>query len=200
MTEVNQLTNAQVKKHLIAVLREKTGRNFKKQYAYDPVQLLGFANTLLDLNIPREYYPIGRVAYAGMRAIIDGRDRDSIIEALIQKRIEEMSKKQEARMSTHGSIMAYPEHAITIGSLRSSKFYSSPEWRTLRYKVLSERGNTCECCGRSPNVGVTIHVDHIKPRSIYPEYALDKNNLQILCEDCNIGKSNKHVDDWRKEL
>ena len=42
-----------------------------------------------------------------------------------------------------------------------------------------------------------IHVDHIKPRSKYPELELDINNLQVLCEDCNIGKSNIDETDWR---
>jgi 5-methylcytosine-specific restriction endonuclease McrA len=45
---------------------------------------------------------------------------------------------------------------------------------------------------------VTLHVDHILPRSIYPEFALDIQNLQILCEDCNLAKSNTSAMDWRR--
>lgn len=53
-------------------------------------------------------------------------------------------------------------------------------------------------CGRSPSTHkVAIHVDHIKPRSLYPELAYDKNNLQILCDDCNIGKLNRFETDYR---
>ncbi|MFC6439812.1 HNH endonuclease [Bowmanella sp. JS7-9] len=33
-----------------------------------------------------------------------------------------------------------------------------------------------------------LHVDHVKPRAKFPELALDINNLQILCETCNLGK------------
>jgi 5-methylcytosine-specific restriction endonuclease McrA len=76
-------------------------------------------------------------------------------------------------------------------------FYQRPAWRRLRYEVLRERGNACECCGRSPPV-VTVDVDHIQPRSKYPELALLKSNMQILCRDCNFGKSNRDNTDWRQ--
>lgn len=78
-------------------------------------------------------------------------------------------------------------------------FYASDEWRTLRYEVLRERGGSCELCGRNRREhGVTIHVDHIKPRSKFPELQLVRTNLQVLCEDCNLGKSNTDSIDWSK--
>ena len=58
-------------------------------------------------------------------------------------------------------------------------------------------GNKCSCCGASSSDDVTLHVDHIKPRSTNPELSLDINNLQILCEPCNIGKINQWDTDWR---
>lgn len=76
-------------------------------------------------------------------------------------------------------------------------FFSSHEWREARYMVLQIHGGICQLCGRGRKDGVIIHVDHIKPRSKYPELALVINNLQILCEDCNLGKSNKDETDWR---
>ena len=78
------------------------------------------------------------------------------------------------------------------------KFHTSEEWRRLRYKVLKKFNGCCCLCGRSHQKhGVVIHVDHIKPRSKYPELKLDENNLQLLCEDCNLGKSNRDSIDWR---
>jgi hypothetical protein len=78
------------------------------------------------------------------------------------------------------------------------KFYVSEEWRKLRYKVLKKFKGCCCLCGRSyQKNGVVIHVDHIKPRSKYPELELDEDNLQLLCEDCNLGKSNRDSIDWR---
>lgn len=79
---------------------------------------------------------------------------------------------------------------------KRSDFYSTDEWRTLRYEALRLHGRRCQCCGRQPP-GVTLHVDHVQPISKHPELKLQLSNLQILCEDCNLGKSNKHADDWR---
>lgn len=81
---------------------------------------------------------------------------------------------------------------------KTTSFYLTDEWRRLRYRVLRKHKARCMCCGRSrKDNGVTIHVDHIKPRSKYPRLELDFNNLQILCEDCNLGKSNIDETDWR---
>lgn len=76
-------------------------------------------------------------------------------------------------------------------------FYFSDEWRRLRYKALSLHGNSCQCCGASPKTGAVIHVDHIKPRSKFPDLELELTNLQILCEACNLGKLNIDQTDWR---
>ncbi len=76
-------------------------------------------------------------------------------------------------------------------------FYSSRAWKILRYQAFEKYGNRCQCCGARPSDDVTLHVDHIKPRSKHPELALDLNNLQILCEWCNIGKINQWDTDWR---
>jgi len=76
-----------------------------------------------------------------------------------------------------------------IAFCRSKKFYSSQKWKNLRLKALAI-SNHCKACGRSPDAGIVLHVDHILPRSIYPEHALRLGNLQILCADCNLGKGN----------
>jgi len=79
-------------------------------------------------------------------------------------------------------------------------FYSSDEWRSLRYRVLRKYSGECMCCGRSKKKhNVIIHVDHIKPRSRFPHLELSFENLQILCEDCNLGKSNTDCVDWRPD-
>jgi 5-methylcytosine-specific restriction endonuclease McrA len=79
-------------------------------------------------------------------------------------------------------------------------FYDSREWLELRYKVLKKYSACCMCCGRSKkDHNVVIHIDHINPRSIYPHLELSFDNLQILCSDCNKGKSNKDSTDWRQK-
>lgn len=82
------------------------------------------------------------------------------------------------------------------GRARGERFLRTLEWRRLRYAVLRKFGHACMSCGaRAPEV--QIHVDHIKPRSRFPELALDINNLQVLCEVCNLGKGARFVDDLR---
>lgn len=78
-----------------------------------------------------------------------------------------------------------------------SDFYKTDKWRSLRVKALVKYGRKCCLCGRPASDGVVLHVDHIKPRSKYPALELDINNLQILCEDCNLGKSNKYSEKLR---
>jgi 5-methylcytosine-specific restriction endonuclease McrA len=66
-----------------------------------------------------------------------------------------------------------------------------------RYQAIMIHGGVCQCCGRRPTPDNPLHVDHIKPRSKFPELALDTDNLQSLCRKCNIGKSNLDCSDWR---
>ena len=87
---------------------------------------------------------------------------------------------------------------LTTRKKESSNFYDSKEWQRVRYFVLRKYGGKCQLCGRSyKEDGVVIHVDHIKPRSKYPELELDQNNLQVLCKDCNLGKMARDEIDWR---
>jgi hypothetical protein len=79
---------------------------------------------------------------------------------------------------------------------QKNDFYSSKEWLAIRYDVIEKYGRVCCACGARTK---SIHVDHIKPRSTYPELELEINNLQILCPDCNRGKSNRYSTDWRPD-
>ena len=82
---------------------------------------------------------------------------------------------------------------------KSNDFYSCREWRELRYRALRWHGFACMCCGKTKDQGAQLHVDHIKPISKHPELKLSFNNLQVLCKDCNLGKSNKYDDDFRAQ-
>jgi len=61
---------------------------------------------------------------------------------------------------------------------------------TVRYDVL-KRDRKCVLCGAAPEVdsAVRLHVDHIVPRS--KGGSNDMSNLQVLCAECNLGKSNR---------
>lgn len=76
----------------------------------------------------------------------------------------------------------------------NKNFYTSRVWLNLRYRALTKYGRICMLCQTRKG---QMHVDHIKPRSLYPKLELDFNNLQILCRDCNLGKENKDQTDFR---
>lgn len=76
-------------------------------------------------------------------------------------------------------------------------FYRSDEWREIRYRAFKYYGNKCACCGRGPEDGVILNVDHIIPLSMNWSTRLDINNLQILCQTCNLGKTNVDSVNWR---
>lgn len=79
----------------------------------------------------------------------------------------------------------------------SSEFLGSFAWKQLRRQVLQKYGHSCMCCGKSPSNFKLVHIDHIKPRKMYPELALHFDNLQVLCAQCNKAKGNKHTTDYR---
>jgi len=79
---------------------------------------------------------------------------------------------------------------------KSDPFFSTREWKDLRFKVLRRFGFRCLACGARPP-DVVLHVDHIKPRLKYPDLELNEDNLQVLCADCNEGKSYVYEDDLR---
>ena len=74
-------------------------------------------------------------------------------------------------------------------------FYASWEWKKVRFEVLKKYGPVCMLC----NSRERIVVDHIKPRSKFPDLQLDPDNCQVLCNDCNMGKSNDDFTDFRPE-
>jgi 5-methylcytosine-specific restriction endonuclease McrA len=61
---------------------------------------------------------------------------------------------------------------------------------SIRYQVLTRDDSRCQRCGATPQTdGVILHVDHIIPVSKGGRTELD--NLQTLCERCNLGKSDR---------
>lgn len=67
-------------------------------------------------------------------------------------------------------------------------FYASAEWKTLRDEVVREQGRVCQSCRSTIALDGDVTVDHIKPRSLYPDLSLTKSNLQVLCRSCNSKK------------
>jgi 5-methylcytosine-specific restriction endonuclease McrA len=77
------------------------------------------------------------------------------------------------------------------------RFYQSPEWKRLSWKIKVKRGWRCECCGaKSPQVKIVT--DHIRSLRNHWALRLDPKNMQVLCEDCNLAKGSWDYTDFRQ--
>ncbi|HUB48349.1 MAG TPA: HNH endonuclease signature motif containing protein [Acetobacteraceae bacterium] len=83
-------------------------------------------------------------------------------------------------------------------------FRSSIAWRRLRYAALAENAAKnngtarCELCGKAGTPDASLHVDHVEAVSKNWARRLDRTNLQVLCEDCNVGKLDGPAADFRR--
>ena len=86
-----------------------------------------------------------------------------------------------------------PPAEVTESSNPEEKVFKHKTKRNINLRLswlIKQRDNfTCKVCGRSPALvpGTVLHVDHIKPYSKGGETVPE--NLQTLCMECNIGKS-----------
>lgn len=107
-------------------------------------------------------------------------------------------RRQKAPRGVFRKIMAIRSpNAMSKGE--RDEFYDSAEWHAMRYKIIAKYGRKCMACGRTPEHGIIIHVDHIKPLWTHPELKLNETNLQILCHECNQGKGCLDDTDFRPD-
>lgn len=66
--------------------------------------------------------------------------------------------------------------------------------KEVRDYYRDEQGLTCPYCGRVREEfhGGQWDIDHIIPKSSYPEYLYTPRNLAVTCKDCNTHKSKKN--------
>ena len=93
-------------------------------------------------------------------------------------------------------IVGYQELCDLYMQWRNGKKYDETSKRErkyltdkMRYDVLKRDDFKCQKCGISAKDGAKLHVDHIIPVSKGGITTL--SNLQILCDRCNLGKSDK---------
>ena len=116
----------------------------------------------------------------------------------VSLRLSDMLNKQ-TQWHLHGGLKeldkfdskANNKDIIELPELDNYSFIRTGLW----WQVLARDKWRCCSCGRSAKDGITLHVDHIIPRSLGGTDTLD--NLQTLCWKCNIGKSNKDSTDLR---
>ena len=80
----------------------------------------------------------------------------------------------------------------TVTSQRQPKSRGRTPSLRLRWEVMNRDRFSCRSCGVSPALtpGTVLHIDHIVPFSDGGETEFD--NLQVLCDRCNYGKSNRN--------
>lgn len=117
-------------------------------------------------------------------------------EKLRKEQIEEAAKEWIAAKEIYSRYATSPELINNPEFL--ADFYKHWSWRRVRNLFVAEQESkgslSCVACGKYP--GHKPHVDHIRPKSLYPELRYLKSNLQILCAKCNVHKSNYDGDDW----
>jgi len=73
-----------------------------------------------------------------------------------------------------------------------NRWRDSEEGKLWKQKQYQAQRGCCAIakCGKPIQLKGS-HIDHILPLSHFPRLAVDTQNLQITCPDCNIAKSNK---------
>ena len=62
---------------------------------------------------------------------------------------------------------------------RYDQHISSAEWKSLKHKIIEQRGNRCECCGQE---GASLDLHHVHYRSLGNEQPED---VELLCSECH---------------
>jgi HNH endonuclease len=123
------------------------------------------------------------------------RERAAFISALV--------KGNKAVMATvptkPTNVVKFPKKPKPPPEDKIKKFYASWEWKRLSYDAKLQRGRKCECCGAQPPQ-VRIITDHIKPIRHHWHLRLDPSNLQVLCDECNMGKGSRDESDFREPV
>ena len=75
-------------------------------------------------------------------------------------------------------------------------FYETENWKYLRVAIWKIFPRKCLKCSTIDGI---FHVDHVYPKSKFPSLSLEIGNLQPLCEQCNMEKSNLNSKDYRTD-
>lgn len=78
------------------------------------------------------------------------------------------------------------QREIRSGQIEYERSLMTP---SLRYEILKRDNFRCQICGSTAQDGVKLHIDHIVPVSKGGHTV--RSNLRVLCDRCNLGKSDK---------
>ena len=83
----------------------------------------------------------------------------------------------------------------SYGKTPETFFYKSKKYQEWRSLVMSRDLYKCVNCGSTGHVTNPLQVDHIKPKSLYPDLMYTVSNGRTLCRRCHratdtFGRSN----------
>jgi Mn-dependent DtxR family transcriptional regulator len=106
----------------------------------------------------------------------------------IMSKVRELFATHQEANQWANDVITYKALELGVDTLRRSRNIGS----SSRYAVMHEAGFKCQCCGAKSEKDneVTLHIDHIIPFSIGGTN--HESNLQVLCLECNISKSNRY--------
>lgn len=106
---------------------------------------------------------------------------------LIAEPFTELIRFLKAYLQTCRDYYVYEFNVELLPNKIKSKRRRTRVPRGMRHEVFKRDNYTCVECGAKKSDGATLHIDHIIPVSKGGTDELD--NLQTLCKDCNLNKS-----------
>jgi len=153
------------------------------------VVLAGFINLIFD-QLKKSKLTQAEQELAGTDFGSDLREKEKFKQEEINHTKDEIQKLNEQLPILEDQIKIKAQELLNEDKLKfilSDQFYNSTDWRQIREEALSTYENICVQCESTENLAV----DHIYPRSKFPEKALELSNTQILCLRCNSAKGNR---------
>jgi uncharacterized protein (TIGR02646 family) len=95
-------------------------------------------------------------------------------------------------------------HAAIIEEKLGSDHFNYKQWSeddlseirsAIRNHYRNEQNGLCAYCRNPISIhdALNCHVEHIAPKSKYPEFIFEPKNLCVICSDCNAIKRNQEV-------
>lgn len=93
--------------------------------------------------------------------------------------------------------LAWIKELIRSGD--TSPFYNTRAWGELRERKRKKEHYECERCRAHGKYKQGTDVHHKKYLRLYPELALDINNLECLCDECHYEEHHKQPEQLNEE-
>lgn len=155
----------------------------KNSYEYDSKKIIGDEFKTIEEFIKYETKMLKKIKY---------KDNFKIIVSICANYTSPKGRNSYSRKETYNfdNILCCYEQLNNYTQYKiSAQYQRSIMTDSLRYDILKRDNYRCQICGSTAKEGVKLHVDHIIPVSKGGKTTVD--NLQTLCERCNLGKSNK---------